>query len=87
MTSKGFQLVQTKEVLMKEEDAHRVFQQSALEFISLLEKGEFVFSFSLWYRNLESSGEERGMKNKFVFQGHSLKPVELSFGSLSEALN
>lgn len=46
MTSKGFQLVQTKEVVMKAEDAHRVFQQSASEFISLLEKGEFVFPFS-----------------------------------------
>lgn len=59
MTSKGFQLVQTKEVLMKAEDAHRVFQQSALEFIPLLEKGQFVLSFSSWYRNLslDSSGE------------------------------
>lgn len=47
MTGKGFQLVQTKEVSMKAEDGHRVFQQCAAEFIPLLEKGEFVvFSFS-----------------------------------------
>ncbi|KAM8820547.1 protein XRP2 [Eudromia elegans] len=42
MTGKGFQLVQTKEVLMKAEDAQRVFQQSASEFIPLLEKGPVV---------------------------------------------
>lgn len=51
MTSKGFQLVQTKEVLMKAEDAHRVFKQSASELIPLLEKGEFVMLFSSWCRN------------------------------------
>lgn len=27
------------------------------------------------------------MEDKFVFQGHTVKPVEMSFGSLSEALN
>ncbi|XP_026701795.1 protein XRP2 [Athene cunicularia] len=42
MTGKGFQLVQTKEVSMKAEDAHRVFQQCASEFIPLLEKGPVV---------------------------------------------
>uniref|UniRef100_A0A8C3KDK7 Protein XRP2 n=1 Tax=Calidris pygmaea TaxID=425635 RepID=A0A8C3KDK7_9CHAR len=42
MTGKGFQLVQTKEVSMKAEDAHRVFQQRASEFIPLLEKGPVV---------------------------------------------
>ncbi|XP_054020768.1 protein XRP2 [Dryobates pubescens] len=42
MTGKGFQLVQTKEVLMKAEDAHRVFKQCALEWIPLLEKGPVV---------------------------------------------
>ncbi|NXD64751.1 XRP2 protein, partial [Eolophus roseicapillus] len=42
MIGKGFQLVQTKEVSMKAEDAHRVFQQCASEFISLLEKGPVV---------------------------------------------
>lgn len=46
MTGKGFQLVQTKEVSMKAEEAHRVFQQRAPEFIPLLEEGLFVFSFS-----------------------------------------
>ncbi|NXN97871.1 XRP2 protein, partial [Rhinopomastus cyanomelas] len=42
MIVKGFQLVQTKEVLMKAEDANRVFQQRASEFIPLLEKGPVV---------------------------------------------
>nr|XP_013805599.1 PREDICTED: protein XRP2 [Apteryx mantelli mantelli] len=42
MTGKGFQLVQTKEVSMKAEDAQRVFQQCASEFIPLLEKGPVV---------------------------------------------
>lgn len=40
MTGKGFLLVQTKEVSMKAEDAQRVFQQSASNFIPLLEKGK-----------------------------------------------
>ncbi|NXA46833.1 XRP2 protein, partial [Nothocercus julius] len=44
MTGKGFQLVQTKEVLMKAEDAQRVFQQRASEFIPLLEKGKLMYS-------------------------------------------
>lgn len=57
MIGKGFQLVQTKEVSMKAEDAHRVFQQCASEFISLLEKGEFVlFAFPL-YRYLAVTRE------------------------------
>nr|XP_006135894.2 protein XRP2 [Pelodiscus sinensis] len=42
MTGKGFLLVQTKEVSMKPEDAQRVFQQSASDFIPLLEKGPVV---------------------------------------------
>ncbi|XP_061315764.1 protein XRP2 isoform X1 [Pezoporus flaviventris] len=42
MIGKGFQLVQTKEVSMKAEDAQRVFQQCASEFISLLEKGPVI---------------------------------------------
>ncbi|XP_060625819.1 protein XRP2 [Anolis sagrei] len=42
MTGKGFGLVQTKEVPMKADDAHRVFQQRAPEFLPLLEKGPVV---------------------------------------------
>lgn len=57
MTGKGFQLVQTKEVSMKAEDAHRVFQQCASEFIPLLEKGEFVGFFLSRYRNLAVTRE------------------------------
>lgn len=45
MTGKGFQLVQTKEVPMKAEDAQRVFRQCASEFIPLLEKGEIMHCF------------------------------------------
>lgn len=45
MTGKGFQLVQTKEVSMKAEDAQRVFRQCASEFIPLLERGEIIYSF------------------------------------------
>lgn len=39
MTGKGFWLVQTKEVSMKADDARRVFQERATEFIPLVEKG------------------------------------------------
>lgn len=40
MTGKGFWLLQTKEVSMKADDAQRVFQQRASEFIPLLDKGK-----------------------------------------------
>ncbi|KAK9401886.1 protein XRP2 [Crotalus adamanteus] len=42
MTGKGFWLLQTKEVSMKADDAQRVFQQRASEFIPLLDKGPVV---------------------------------------------
>ncbi|XP_038613024.1 protein XRP2 [Tachyglossus aculeatus] len=42
MTGKGFLLVQTKEVAMKAEDARRVFQEKASDFIPLLDKGPVV---------------------------------------------
>uniref|UniRef100_A0A8D0GHU3 Protein XRP2 n=1 Tax=Sphenodon punctatus TaxID=8508 RepID=A0A8D0GHU3_SPHPU len=42
MTGKGFLLIQTKEVAMKAEDAQRVFQQEASDFVPLLEKGPVV---------------------------------------------
>uniref|UniRef100_A0A6I8NFG7 Protein XRP2 n=1 Tax=Ornithorhynchus anatinus TaxID=9258 RepID=A0A6I8NFG7_ORNAN len=42
MVGKGFLLVQTKEVSMKAEDAQRVFQEKASDFIPLLDKGSVV---------------------------------------------
>ncbi|CAH2223410.1 XRP2 [Pelobates cultripes] len=42
MLGKGFSLIQTKEVAMKPEDAKRVFQDKASEFIPSLEKGSVV---------------------------------------------
>ncbi|XP_060089871.1 protein XRP2-like [Heteronotia binoei] len=42
MTGRGFSLVQTKEVPMKADDAQRVFQQKASDFISSLEKGSVI---------------------------------------------
>ena len=45
MVGKGFWLIQTKEVSMKADDAQRVFQQRASEFIPLLERGMTILKF------------------------------------------
>ncbi|XP_069896675.1 protein XRP2 isoform X1 [Dipodomys merriami] len=42
MVGKGFSLVQTKEVTMKPEDAQRVFQEKASDFLPLLNKGPVI---------------------------------------------
>ncbi|KAM4818781.1 protein XRP2 isoform 1-T2 [Thomomys bottae] len=42
MVGKGFSLVQTKEVSMKPEDAQRVFQEKASDFLPLLNKGPVI---------------------------------------------
>lgn len=42
MIGKGFSLVQTKEVTMKSEDAQRVFQEKAANFLPLLNKGSVI---------------------------------------------
>ncbi|KAG8452147.1 hypothetical protein GDO86_004079 [Hymenochirus boettgeri] len=42
MVGKGLKLIQTKEVVMKAEDAKRVFQDKATDLIPLLEKGPVV---------------------------------------------
>ncbi|KAF6091395.1 RP2 activator of ARL3 GTPase [Phyllostomus discolor] len=42
MIHAGFFLIQTKEVSMKPEDAQRVFQEKAPEFLNLLNKGPII---------------------------------------------
>nr|XP_004668856.1 protein XRP2 [Jaculus jaculus] len=42
MVGKGFSLIQTKEVCMKTEDAQRVFQEKASDYIPLLNKGPVI---------------------------------------------
>ncbi len=48
-TSKGFMLIQTKEVSMRPEDVKRVFQNSAEDLVEWITKGNFLFFFFVFF--------------------------------------